>query len=68
MTVLLKMSDDIIKNSISGLVTALVLLDFSKAFHEISHNLLLAVLSFVGFSGDSVVLCIIITSFQKYVC
>ena len=55
-TALLKISDDILTATDQGKTTALVLIDYSKAFDTISHELLYSVLHFIGFSENSVVM------------
>lgn len=55
-TALLKVTDDIISAADEGKVTALVLLDFTKAFERIDHSLLLAILKFMGFTHEAVTL------------
>lgn len=54
LTALLNISDDIIKATDSGQITALVLLDFSKAFDTIDHDILIAVLHFIGLSNSAI--------------
>ena len=49
-TTLLSLTDDILRASDSGKATVLVLLDYSKAFDTINHQLLLTILSFIGFA------------------
>lgn len=44
--------DKIIRKADSGLNTALILLDFSKAFDKINHSLLCAKLKFLGFDEN----------------
>lgn len=53
-TALLNISDDIISALDKGSATALVLLDFSKAFDTLDHSLLCAKLEYYGFSNTSV--------------
>jgi len=53
-SVLAAICDDIISSLDSNLNTALVLIDFSKAFDTIDHGLLLSILHFVGFSEDAI--------------
>lgn len=52
-TALLHIKDDILRAKDAGLVTALVLFDFSKAFDMINHDLLLAICSHVGMSDGA---------------
>lgn len=52
-TALLHVTDDIIRATDNGQSTALVLLDYSKAFDTIDHSLLLTILSSCGFSLDA---------------
>lgn len=52
-TTLLSITDDIIAASDNNLLTILVLLDYSKAFDRINHQLLLGVLHFIGFSDTA---------------
>lgn len=51
---LTNVTDDILRAADDGKVTALALLDFTKAFDTIDHELLLAILHFVGL-GDGAV-------------
>lgn len=53
-TALAHITDDIIKSTDDDELTALVLLDYSKAFDSINHNILYAILSFIGFSIDAI--------------
>lgn len=53
-TALLKVTDDIITATDDNNLTVLVLLDYSKAFDRINHQLLLAILHYIGFSTSSV--------------
>ena len=50
-TALLKVTDDILQAADRGELTALILLDYSKAFDKLDHQLLLAILKYLGF-GD----------------
>ena len=50
----MNVSDNIITSLDNGLATALVLLDFSKAFDTLDHSLLCAKLNFYGFDPVSV--------------
>lgn len=52
-TALLKVTDDILEATDRGELTALVLLDYSKAFDRLNHQLLLAILKYLGFSKDA---------------
>lgn len=49
-TALLKITDDIICSADSGKTPLLILLDYCKAFDTVNHELLLAILNYVGFS------------------
>jgi len=53
---LLRISDDIFSAIDCGKLTALVLLDYSRAFDTINHELLLAILNFIGLGGGAVAL------------
>lgn len=53
-TAMLSVTDDILKATDMGLVTLLVLLDYSKAFDTVSHEILLSLLSFIGLSREAV--------------
>lgn len=53
-TALLNITDDILEATDNGKSTALVLLDYSKAFDTIDHELLFAVLYHLGFSNNAV--------------
>lgn len=46
-------TDDILKGLNDNKVTALILLDYSKAFDMINHTILLARLHYIGFSSNS---------------
>lgn len=46
-------TDDVFRAYDKGDITLLVLLDFSKAFDTISHEILLAILRYIGFSDSS---------------
>ena len=50
-TTFLHILDDIIAASDKGSCTVLVLLDFSRAFDTINHNILLNILKYIGLSG-----------------
>ncbi|VEN38354.1 unnamed protein product [Callosobruchus maculatus] len=51
---LLDVTDDIIKEIDDGNTTALVLLDYSKAFDTINHQLMLAILKYIGCTNEVV--------------
>lgn len=51
---LANITDDIISATDLGQVTVLVLLDFSKAFDTINHDLLLSILHFIGMGPDAI--------------
>lgn len=51
---LASITDDIISANDMGLATVLVLLDFSKAFDKINHNLLLSILHYIGLDDNAV--------------
>lgn len=53
-TALLDVTDNILGAQDKGLVTVLVLLDFSRAFDAINNTLLLSKLSYYGFSASAV--------------
>lgn len=53
-TALLGVIDDIIMDIDSGKTTALILLDYSKAFDTISHEILFSILHYVGFSDSAI--------------
>ena len=53
-TALLAVTDDILSATDNGLLTTLVLLDYSKAFDRINHELLLATLHNIGFDNSAV--------------
>jgi len=53
---LLDLIDDICRALDDGELTALVLLDYSKAFDTINHSLLLSILHFIGLGDSSVAL------------
>lgn len=59
-TALLNVTDDIIAASDTGKVTALILLDYSKAFDSIDHKIMISILHFIGFDDNAIKL---ITSF-----
>lgn len=62
-TALMKVSDDILEECDSGNITALVLLDFSKAFDTLQHKLLVSILHFVGLGKDAIKL---LTDYLSY--
>lgn len=53
---ILKVNDDIVRGYDQGKITALVLLDYSKAFDTMNHRLLLAKLKYYGFYNTSLCL------------
>lgn len=53
-TALLNVTDDIISATDRGLITILILLDFSKAFDTVDYNVLAFILYEVGFSDSAV--------------
>lgn len=53
-TALLKVSDDILKASEDNKISALVLLDFSKAFDTLQHQLLTGIFHFIGLGTNAV--------------
>lgn len=55
-TALIQITDDIMRATDNGLLTALVLLDYSKAFDSIDHEILMAVLDFVGLSKNAILM------------
>lgn len=55
-TALAKITDDIIRATDKNEVTALVLLDFSKAFDTINHDLLCAKLKYIGFCEQAIIM------------
>lgn len=55
-TGLLHVTDDVLSATDRGDLTALVLLDFSKAFDTINHEVLVAILHYVGFDCTSIAL------------
>lgn len=55
-TALAKILDDILIAIDNNQLTALVLLDFSKAFDTINHKVLLAILHYIGLSNDAILL------------
>lgn len=61
-TALLHITDDIISATDQGLYTVLVLLDFSRAFDTLNHELLIAILRNIGLSVKTVAL------FKSYLC
>ena len=61
-TCLLDIIDEIIKEADSGKCTSLLLLDYSKAFDKINHEILFAILYHIGFSENAVKL---ITNYLK---
>lgn len=53
-TALLKITDDVLEATDRGDLTLLTLLDFSKAFDTVNHDLMVLVLGGLGFSSSSV--------------
>lgn len=53
-TLLLNVTDNIIRSLDNGLATVLILLDFSKAFDTLDHSLLLSKLEYYGFDLASI--------------
>lgn len=67
-TALLTILDDILEATDRGESTALILIDYSKAFDTINHHLLFAILHFVGFSQEAIYLITCyLTNRQQYV-
>lgn len=54
--------DDILRATDRGMVTVLIALDYSKAFDSINHELLLAILRFVGLGQSA---CALMSSFLR---
>ena len=52
-TALLTVTDDIIAEIEKGNLTLLVLINYTKAFDQINHRLLIAILNYIGFSEGS---------------
>jgi len=61
--------DDVLRASDVGEVSVLVLLDFSRAFDTINHNILLAILHYIGFSnkGTAMISNFLLHRFQRVV-
>lgn len=53
-TALLEVTDDILRSTDTGNLTALVLLDYTKAFDTINYNLLLAILNYIGVGPNAI--------------
>ena len=53
-TALLNVTDDIIKAVDKGEATVLILIDYSKAFDGLNHELLLAILHYIGFRENAI--------------
>lgn len=53
-TALLKITDDIFSALDAGKATLLVLLDFSRAFDTLNHEILISILTYCGLSANSV--------------
>lgn len=56
MTALTKVTDDILQSYDSNMYSLLVLLDYSRAFDTVRHDILLFILKFIGLSPESVAL------------
>lgn len=56
LTALLNITDDVLSSADEGKITALVLLDFSKAFDTLDHEILIAILHFIGLDHSAVLL------------
>lgn len=52
-TALTTVFDDVVKAADEGMVSVLILLDFSKAFDTLDHRLLCAKLNYYGFNSDA---------------
>lgn len=52
-TALLHIVDDIFRATDDGMCTLLVMLDFSRAFDTLNHELLIHILSYIGFSENA---------------
>lgn len=57
-TALLSITDDIIEAADKGLATILVLIDYSKAFDRLNHDLLISILHYIGFDMSAITLMI----------
>lgn len=55
-TALLHITDDIISATDRGKITLLVLLDYSKAFDTIDHQILLSILHYIGLGPEAIAL------------
>lgn len=53
-TALLHITDDILRAWDDGKLTTMVLLDYSKAFDSLNHDILLAILNYIGLSRSSI--------------
>lgn len=53
-TALLHIVDDVIEATDQGLCTVLILLDFSRAFDTVNHELLKAILGYLGFAEEAI--------------
>lgn len=53
-TALLNVTDNILSSADNSKLTLLVLLDFSKAFDTLNHNILLSILHYIGFKPNAV--------------
>lgn len=57
---LMNITDDILAATDQNKMTALVLLDFSKAFDTIDHDILISILHFIGFTNSA---CMLIANY-----
>lgn len=55
-TALLNVTDDILRATDCGKLTILVLLDFSRAFDSIRHEVMIAILKYIGLGTDALAL------------
>ena len=53
-TALLGVTDDIINATDEGKTSALVLIDYSKAFDRLNHELLISILNYIGFHTNAI--------------
>lgn len=54
LTALTKVTDDILESYDRGKITALILLDYSRAFDTVRHDILLKILEIIGLGEDSI--------------